>query len=216
MQSVSHSKPTAFSLTTGVASRYRRTLAAVAAACLAWLSHAGNTGATEQAIKESATNLVAGTSGSNDPVQRRRELSDALEIAAEAERRLSQRAEQLNADMARLLNQAETQKLLQPAPIAEPPPDPTSGAPLRLRMDHALSHPPEAASNGFWPAAGETGIMGVLTSVAALIATATTAWLMLRARTLRRTDQARQKAWPIDARLEQEKAPALLFHQSEG
>jgi beta-lactamase class A len=215
MQSVFPSRPAVFSPVTCVALRHRRTMVAVALACPAWLSHAGNMSTTDQVIRESATNLVAGTSGSNDPVQRRKELSDALEKAAEAERRLNQKAEQLNADMARLLNQAETQQLLQPAPILERRSAPAPDEPLRLRMDRALAHPPEAASNRLWPTAGETGIMGALASGAAIIAAAATAWLMLRIRTLRRTEQARRKAWWTDIRLEQEKAPALLFHQSE-
>jgi hypothetical protein len=235
MQSVFPYKLTTISLATCAASGYRRTLVAAAATCLAWPVHAGseeNAGAREQLTGGTGTKLVAGTSVSTDPEHRRRELSDALEKAAEAERRLKQKAEQLNADMARLLNQPETQKLLQPAPVVGSAPVPVAApipalehlpeplrmpaGPLRLRMDRALAHSPEATGNGFWPTTGATGIAAMLASGSAMVAAAAMAWLIFRARTLRRADQARRKAWTIDTRLKQEKAPALLIHETEG
>lgn len=222
MQSVPASMPAVFTVQTSAASRCRRIVLALTVACIAWLSGAdglgsvgvaGNVYARETVKEESSTNVVAAPSGSNDPLQRHKELTDALQKAAEAERRLNQRAEQLNSEMARLLNKPESQQLLHPAPIVELSPATAPDAPLRLRMDHAIAHLPEPANDYPWLAASGPGFMGALAAVAAIIAAAAIAWLLIRARAMHRMDQASQKTWPAAGQLQSDTAPALPFHQ---
>jgi hypothetical protein len=166
---------------------------------------------------------ISATAPAVDPVQRRKELTEALAQAEAAERRLAQRAEQLNAEMARVLNSAETKALLAPqsATAAVPSQESPRGQiqesiqepPLRLRMDHGLARLPDATGTLDTPGLPPAGLLG-----ATLLGTAAAGWLLAWSRSMRTThtgDRNRQKALLVDEQLNEAagKAPALPFHQ---
>ncbi|NEX62010.1 hypothetical protein [Noviherbaspirillum galbum] len=104
------------------------------------------------------------------------ELRQALDQALAAEKRLAKEADDLNARLATLLNDPQTQQLLRGPAGAEMKAAARPG-PLRLKLDARLAHPPRDDEGPAIPLAPVL-VVGLLGTVAL-------AWLALRLRTMR-------------------------------